>query len=115
MHPQYNASSFSRDLSILTLNRAVEYTDHIRAACLWPENQLDLSYVIGKRGSVSNFSIYLLIYIAITYSDFGLKIKRISAVCLNKRGSVSIFSSYLLIHIAIIVTFENQVNLSCVL
>lgn len=53
VHPQYNASSFSRDLSILKLRKAVEYTEFIRAACLWPENQIDLTNVIGKKGSVS--------------------------------------------------------------
>ncbi|XP_061382203.1 serine protease gd-like isoform X5 [Danaus plexippus] len=52
VHPQYNASSFSRDLSILKLRKAVEYTEFIRAACLWPENQIDLTNVIGKKGSV---------------------------------------------------------------
>ncbi|XP_041971769.1 serine protease gd-like isoform X2 [Aricia agestis] len=52
VHPQYNASSFSKDLSILTLRQPVDYTDFVRAACLWPEQQVDLSHVIGKKGSV---------------------------------------------------------------
>ncbi|XP_047538522.1 serine protease gd-like isoform X3 [Vanessa atalanta] len=52
VHPQYNASSFSRDASILKMRQPVEYTEFVRAACLWPEDQTDLSYVIGKKGSV---------------------------------------------------------------
>lgn len=52
VHPQYNASSFSRDASILKMRKSVEYTEFIRAACLWPENQIDLTNVIGKKGSV---------------------------------------------------------------
>ncbi|XP_050353335.1 serine protease gd-like isoform X2 [Nymphalis io] len=52
VHPQYNASSFSRDASILKMRQPVEYTEFVRPACLWPEDQTDLSYVIGKKGSV---------------------------------------------------------------
>ncbi|XP_049879106.1 serine protease gd-like isoform X2 [Pectinophora gossypiella] len=52
VHPQYNASAFSRDVGILTLREPVTYTDFVRPACLWPENQIDLSNVIGKKGSV---------------------------------------------------------------
>ncbi|CAH0713519.1 unnamed protein product, partial [Brenthis ino] len=52
VHPLYNATSYSRDASILTMRQPVDYTDHVRPACLWPENQIDLTNVIGKRGSV---------------------------------------------------------------
>ncbi|KAJ2940313.1 hypothetical protein O0L34_g11897 [Tuta absoluta] len=52
VHPQYNASAFSRDLGILTLREPVTYTDWVRPACLWPENKIDLSNVIGNKGSV---------------------------------------------------------------
>lgn len=52
VHDMYNASSFSRDVGILQLREAVQYTDWVRPACLWPEDQVDLTFVIGKRGSV---------------------------------------------------------------
>ncbi|CAB3220212.1 unnamed protein product [Arctia plantaginis] len=52
VHTEYNASSYSRDLAILTLREPVTYTDTVRPACLWPENQVDLQNVIGKKGSV---------------------------------------------------------------
>ncbi|XP_073948008.1 uncharacterized protein isoform X2 [Choristoneura fumiferana] len=52
VHPSYNASSYSRDVSVLKLREQVRYTDFVRPACLWPDNEIDLSNVIGKKGSV---------------------------------------------------------------
>ncbi|CAK1589942.1 unnamed protein product [Parnassius mnemosyne] len=52
VHPQYNASSFSRDVAILKLIEPVQYTDYVRPICIWPDNQIDLNNVIGKKGSV---------------------------------------------------------------
>lgn len=52
VHPDYNASTYSRDLAILQLREPVSYTDWVRPACLWPDNQIDLQNVIGKKGSV---------------------------------------------------------------
>ncbi|XP_072934208.1 uncharacterized protein [Epargyreus clarus] len=52
VHPEYNPSIFSKDLSILTLREPVKYTEFVRAACLWPENLSSLDSVIGKIGSV---------------------------------------------------------------
>ncbi|CAH2052767.1 unnamed protein product, partial [Iphiclides podalirius] len=52
VHPQYNASSFSKDLAILKLIEPVQYTDYVRPICLWPDNQAELNNVIGKKGSV---------------------------------------------------------------
>jgi hypothetical protein len=53
VHPAYNASSFGSDLAVLELREDVQYTDWVRPACLWPDSQIDLSNVIGKKGSVS--------------------------------------------------------------
>ncbi|XP_047999541.1 proclotting enzyme-like isoform X4 [Leguminivora glycinivorella] len=52
VHPQYNASSYSRDASVLKLRERVTYSDFVRPACLWPDNEVDLTNVIGKKGSV---------------------------------------------------------------
>ncbi|CAH0595236.1 unnamed protein product [Chrysodeixis includens] len=52
VHPEYNATTFSRDLAILELREPVTYSDHVQPACLWPENEIDLKNVIGKNGSV---------------------------------------------------------------
>lgn len=52
VHPHYNASAYKMDASILKLREQVEYTEFVRAACLWPEDQIDLNNVIGKKGSV---------------------------------------------------------------
>ncbi|XP_072934206.1 uncharacterized protein [Epargyreus clarus] len=52
VHPEYNASSFVKDLSILKLREPVKYTEYVRSACLWPENLVNLNSVIGKKGSV---------------------------------------------------------------
>ncbi|KAG7303210.1 hypothetical protein JYU34_011675 [Plutella xylostella] len=52
VHPAYNASSFGSDLAVLELREDVQYTDWVRPACLWPDSQIDLSNVIGKKGSV---------------------------------------------------------------
>ncbi|XP_060806714.1 serine proteinase stubble isoform X3 [Amyelois transitella] len=51
-HPQYNATSFSRDLAVLVLRDPVQYTDWVRPVCLWPENLVDISNIINKKGSV---------------------------------------------------------------
>ncbi|XP_034827728.1 serine protease gd-like isoform X1 [Maniola hyperantus] len=52
VYPEYNKTPFARDLSVLRMRKSVEYTEFVRAACLWPENQVALSNVIGKKGSV---------------------------------------------------------------
>ncbi|XP_063368860.1 serine proteinase stubble-like isoform X1 [Cydia amplana] len=52
VHPQYNASSYSRDVGVLKLRERVTYSDFVRPACLWPDNEVDLTNVIGKKGSV---------------------------------------------------------------
>lgn len=52
VHPQYNASTFSRDVSILQLRKPVTYTNWVQPACLWPEDSTSLSSVIDKKGSV---------------------------------------------------------------
>ncbi|KAJ8711200.1 hypothetical protein PYW07_008442 [Mythimna separata] len=52
VHPNFNASTFSRDVAILELREPVTYSDWIRPACLWPDNEIDLKNVIGKKGSV---------------------------------------------------------------
>ncbi|XP_052739190.1 serine protease gd isoform X6 [Bicyclus anynana] len=52
VYPEYNKTPFARDLSILKLKKWVDYTEYVRAACLWPEDQTALSNVIGKKGSV---------------------------------------------------------------
>ncbi|XP_026740430.1 serine proteinase stubble-like isoform X2 [Trichoplusia ni] len=52
VHPEYNATTFSRDLAILELREPVTYSDHVQPACLWPEDEVDLKNVIGKNGSV---------------------------------------------------------------
>lgn len=51
-HPQYNATTFNRDLAILVLKEPVTYTDWVRPACLWPEDLVDINNVVGKKGSV---------------------------------------------------------------
>ncbi|GBP45824.1 Serine protease gd [Eumeta japonica] len=52
VHYQYNASSFSKDAGILKLRETVQFTEWVQPACLWPENRVDLSVIIGNRGSV---------------------------------------------------------------
>ncbi|XP_021196495.2 transmembrane protease serine 9 isoform X1 [Helicoverpa armigera] len=52
VHPDYNATTFSRDVAILELREPVQYSDWIRPACLWPDNEIALKNVIGKKGSV---------------------------------------------------------------
>ncbi|KAJ8712862.1 hypothetical protein PYW08_008166 [Mythimna loreyi] len=52
VNPEYNASTFSRDVAVLELREPVTYTDWVRPACLWPDNEIDLKNVIGKKGSV---------------------------------------------------------------
>ncbi|XP_068623906.1 serine protease gd-like [Battus philenor] len=52
VHPQYNASSYSHDAAILTLVEPVQYTEYVRPICLWPDDQVELSNVIDKKGSV---------------------------------------------------------------
>ncbi|CAH0758409.1 unnamed protein product [Diatraea saccharalis] len=51
-HPEYNASSYQRDLAILELRERVSYTEWVQPACLWPDNDVTLSSIVGKRGSV---------------------------------------------------------------
>ncbi|KAJ8712865.1 hypothetical protein PYW08_008169 [Mythimna loreyi] len=52
VNPEYNASTFSRDVAVLELREPVTYTEWVRPACLWPDNEIDLKNVIGKKGSV---------------------------------------------------------------
>ncbi|KAJ8712866.1 hypothetical protein PYW08_008170 [Mythimna loreyi] len=53
VNPEYNTSTFSRDVAILKLHEPVTYTGLVRPACLWPDNETNLKNVIGKTGSVS--------------------------------------------------------------
>lgn len=59
IHPDYNPMIFSRDLAILELREPVSYTDWVRPACLWPENETSLRSIIGKKGSVVGWSSQL--------------------------------------------------------
>ncbi|XP_004928951.1 clotting factor C isoform X2 [Bombyx mori] len=52
IHPEYNASTFSRDVSILELKDRVTYSKWVQPACLWPSNQITLNNIVGKKGSV---------------------------------------------------------------
>ncbi|XP_013142043.1 PREDICTED: serine protease gd-like, partial [Papilio polytes] len=52
VHPEYNSSSYSHDLSIIQMIESVPYTDYVRPACMWPDDQTQLNSVIGKKGSV---------------------------------------------------------------
>ncbi|XP_022831461.1 serine protease gd-like isoform X3 [Spodoptera litura] len=52
VHPDYNATTFSRDAAILELRETVTYSDWVRPACLWPDSDTSLKNVIGKKGSV---------------------------------------------------------------
>ncbi|XP_075984000.1 uncharacterized protein LOC142981779 [Anticarsia gemmatalis] len=52
VHPEYNATIFSRDLAILELRDPVTYSDWVRPVCLWPETEIDLFNIVGKKGSV---------------------------------------------------------------
>ncbi|XP_037302873.1 limulus clotting factor C isoform X1 [Manduca sexta] len=52
LHPMYNASTFTSDLAILELRESVTYSNWVQPACLWPDNAINLSNVIGKKGSV---------------------------------------------------------------
>ncbi|XP_050677588.1 serine protease gd-like isoform X2 [Leptidea sinapis] len=52
VYPEYNATSFNKDFSVLKLRESVQFTEFVRPACLWPENQIALSNVIGKKGAV---------------------------------------------------------------
>ncbi|XP_050553058.1 uncharacterized protein LOC118274913 isoform X1 [Spodoptera frugiperda] len=52
VHPEYNSTVFSSDLAILELRDEVTYSERVQPACLWPENEKELKYVVGERGSV---------------------------------------------------------------
>ncbi|KAJ8711198.1 hypothetical protein PYW07_008440 [Mythimna separata] len=52
VNPNYNASTFSQDVAILELREPVTYSEWVRPACLWPDNEIELKNVIGKKGSV---------------------------------------------------------------
>ncbi|RVE49130.1 hypothetical protein evm_006251 [Chilo suppressalis] len=51
-HPEYNASSYQRDIAILTLRERVQFTEWVQPACLWPDNDLSLKNIVGRKGSV---------------------------------------------------------------
>lgn len=61
VHPDYNASAYSRDLGILELREPATISDWVRPACLWPENEVDLGNVIGEKGSVSYTEFFVLV------------------------------------------------------
>ncbi|KAJ0173273.1 hypothetical protein K1T71_011449 [Dendrolimus kikuchii] len=50
--PQYNSSTFAKDLAILELQEPVTYSDWVQPVCLWPESKVDLRHVIAQKGSV---------------------------------------------------------------
>ncbi|XP_022832030.1 uncharacterized protein LOC111360359 isoform X1 [Spodoptera litura] len=52
VHPEYNSTVFSSDLAILELRDEVTYSERVQPACIWPETEKDLKYVVGERGSV---------------------------------------------------------------
>ncbi|KAK4878779.1 hypothetical protein RN001_011285 [Aquatica leii] len=51
LHPEFNEHTFSNDLALLKLGKAVEFTDYVRPICLW-EDSNDLALVIRKKGRV---------------------------------------------------------------
>ncbi|KAJ8711201.1 hypothetical protein PYW07_008443 [Mythimna separata] len=57
VNPNYNSSDFRRNVAILELYEPVTYSDWVRPACLWPDNEIDLKNVIGKTGSVVGWRI----------------------------------------------------------
>ncbi|KAJ9576185.1 hypothetical protein L9F63_006918 [Diploptera punctata] len=57
VHPKYNSSNFQADLAILLLSSPAEYTVFVRPVCLWDRQQTDLSYVIGKEGTVPGWGL----------------------------------------------------------
>ncbi|CAB3245972.1 unnamed protein product [Arctia plantaginis] len=56
VHPEYNSTTFSRDLAILELRSAADITDLVRPVCLWPEDEIGLENVVGQTGSVVGWS-----------------------------------------------------------
>lgn len=52
VHPEYDPAIYYHDISIITLMETVSYTNRVQPACLWPENLIPLSNIIGKKGSV---------------------------------------------------------------
>ncbi|GBP45818.1 Serine protease gd [Eumeta japonica] len=52
VHEEFDAIFFSKDIGLVKLREPAEFTDWVQPACLWPENQVDVSSILGKRGSV---------------------------------------------------------------
>ncbi|GBP45819.1 Serine protease gd [Eumeta japonica] len=52
VHDDYDSNFFSKDVAILKLREAVQLSQWIQPACLWPEDRTDLSHILGKKGSV---------------------------------------------------------------
>ncbi|KAJ8712869.1 hypothetical protein PYW08_008173 [Mythimna loreyi] len=57
VNPDYQPSTFSRNLAILELREPVTYTDWVRPVCLWPDNATDLNNVVGKMGSMVGWRV----------------------------------------------------------
>ncbi|CAD0204323.1 unnamed protein product [Chrysodeixis includens] len=57
VHPNYNSTTFDRNVAILNLQSPVTYSTWVQPACLWPEAEVDLGSIIGKRGSVVGWGL----------------------------------------------------------
>lgn len=57
LHPEYNSIDLQDDIAILKLANRVTYTNSIQPACLWPEAQVELKNVVGKKGFVVGWGL----------------------------------------------------------
>ncbi|XP_063541269.1 serine protease gd-like [Cydia strobilella] len=54
IHEEFNSTTYTNDLLVLTFDKSVEFNNNIRPACLWNGNN-DLNRIVGSSGVVAGW------------------------------------------------------------
>ncbi|XP_063368745.1 serine protease gd-like [Cydia amplana] len=54
IHEEFNSTTYSNDILVLTFDKSVEFNNNIRPACLWNGNN-DLNRIVGSSGVVAGW------------------------------------------------------------
>lgn len=54
-HPNYVEDSADNDISVVTLNKPVEFSKTVSPICLWGDESSSLEHIVGKEGTVAGW------------------------------------------------------------
>ncbi len=56
-HQNYNTTTLSDDIAIIQLATKATFTDYVQPICLWDPNNVDISQLTGKFGTVVGWGL----------------------------------------------------------